>query len=195
MNDEQHAFWLGYIRQLADLMQLKDWDIDLSRGEPQSNTADAEICTYYGQRGAAISLPVKFFAQSPERQRYFIAHELMHCHSEDLSECIRLYINHNGHMDDLIAQVYRREEEVLVDNLARVIAPFLPLPETHVRYWSSGINSLPNGTSPLPRGAATDDPYEHRIIVNHFADDGNIATKGESITDIVRTQLSANGLA
>lgn len=130
MNDEQHAFWLAYIRQLADLMQLRDWDIALSRGAPQSDTADAEICTFYGQRGAEISLPVKFFAQTPERQRRFVAHELMHCHVEDLSECMRLYVNNNGHMEGLIAQVYRREEEVLVDTLAHVVAPFLPLPPT-----------------------------------------------------------------
>lgn len=128
MNDETHAYWLTYIRQLADLLSLRDWDVELSRGEPQSSTADAEIRTFYGQRGAAISLPVKFFAQVPERQRHFVTHELMHCHVEDVSECMRLYINNNGHMDDLIAQVYRREEEVLVDTLARVVAPFLPLP-------------------------------------------------------------------
>lgn len=129
MNDEQHSFWLAYIRDLADMLKLKDWDIQLSRGEPDSATADAEIRTWYGQRGADVRLPDKFFAQQGPQQRYFITHELMHCHVDSYSECTRLYVNNNGDREAYIAQVYQREEEMLVDTLARVVAEFLPLPE------------------------------------------------------------------
>ena len=128
MNDATHAYWLSYIRQVADLLHLKDWDLLLSQGEPESATCDAEIRTWYGQRGADIRLPDKFFAQTPERQRHFIAHELMRCHTDSYSECTRLYVNNNGDHEAYIAQVYQREEEMLVDTLARVVAPFLPLP-------------------------------------------------------------------
>ena len=149
MNDQQHAFWLAYIRHLADLMRLKDWDIQLSRAEPDSPTADAANFLHYGQLACEIHLPKKFFAESPEAQRHFLTHELIHCHSEILSEHIRLYIDSNGHQDAYITSVWLRNEEVMVDSLARVIAPFLPLPIKYSEYAEFGDKHITSELRPV----------------------------------------------
>ena len=127
MDDATHAYWLGYIRSLADLIRLKDWDFNLERTHPASITADAEVFLCYGMRRGDISVPATFFALRPEEQRQLLTHELLHAHFEDLDEHVRLYCNTQSD-NEYFKNAYQREREVAVDTLSLALAEFLPLP-------------------------------------------------------------------
>lgn len=128
MNDATHARWLAYIHRIADAILLKDWTFTLERTGPESTTAEAQIFLCYGMRRGDLSVPPKFFAQTPEEQRHLIVHELVHAHFEDLDEHVRLYTNEQEG-SGYFQQAYKREREVAVDTLAMALAQFLPLPE------------------------------------------------------------------
>ena len=129
MNDEQHAFWLAYIRQLADLLGLKDWRIDLDRDPVNREGPGASNYTYYGRKAADIALGPSFPNQSPEDQRWILAHECLHCHFDRLHKGVIDYAESKGDSDDsYFAKAHLRDFEAVVDTMAVIIAPFLPLP-------------------------------------------------------------------
>jgi hypothetical protein len=128
MNDATHTAWSNYLQQCADAMELHGWQIVLNRDTGVADTEHAKNFIAYGQRRVWINLTQKFFGCDRAWQREIIAHELAHCHLEDLSESVRLYLSSNNDMDGVFAQIFQREMEVLVDTLARLIAAFLPLP-------------------------------------------------------------------
>jgi hypothetical protein len=130
MNDQQHAYWLAYIRQLADLLGLKDWRIELDRDPCTRESAGASNYTYYGRKKADIALGTSFLLQSPDDQRYILAHECLHCHFDRLHKGVIDYAESKGDSDDsYFAQSHRRDFENIVDTMAVIVAPFLPLPE------------------------------------------------------------------
>lgn len=129
MNDEQHAFWLGYIRQLADLLGLKDWRIELDRDPTNREGAGASNYTYYGRKKADITFGPSFLVQSPEDQRYILAHECLHCHFDHIHKGVIAYAESKGDGDEsYFAQAHLRDFENIVDTVAVIVAPFLPLP-------------------------------------------------------------------
>lgn len=129
MNDQQHAFWLAYIRQLADLLGLKDWRIDLDRDSVNREGPGASNYTYYGRKAADIALGPSFPNQSPEDQRWILAHECLHCHFDRLHKGVIDYAESKGDSDDsYFAKAHLRDFEAVVDTMAVIVAPFLPLP-------------------------------------------------------------------
>lgn len=131
VTDEQHAFWLSYLRQLADLLRLRDWDIELDRGAPDDPNHGAEVAVFYGRRCLRVYLGRALPTYSPEEQRATLTHELIHAHVEPIAEWARLYMSEKEPAleGSFPAMTFRREEEFLVDTLAVIVAPYLPLPE------------------------------------------------------------------
>lgn len=131
MNDQQHAFWGTYIRQLADLLGLKDRDVVLERDPPTDVDAFAFIWCCSDAVNAHIYLSKEFLHQSaPERQRCVIAHELMHIHTTPYADQAKWMLEHLPTSDlvEALPSLVRTEVERLTDRLAYIVAPFLPLP-------------------------------------------------------------------
>ena len=129
MRDEQHAAFSAYLRDLADVMGLRDWEIDLAREDASGPDTGASCSTTYGRKVATIHFGADFFYESPETQRYYCVHELLHCH-------FRAIVEARDGLEDLLGTPanlvfvdrMRSAEEWAVDAIAGAIAPFLPLP-------------------------------------------------------------------
>lgn len=118
-----------YARQLADLLGLRDWTINLMH-EFADDTADASILTVYGQKVANVYLAEDWESFSPERQRSVMIHELLHCHINAVREPV-------DHIQDIVGtMVYQplfnsvtQRLEFAVDGITLAIAQYYPLPK------------------------------------------------------------------
>ena len=129
MNDAIYTALDAYIRQLADLLGMRDWVVLLSRG-PAKHENYAEIWTSHYKDEAMVMLNEDYTTYSPEDQRLHITHELLHIQTCRLRRLItRLAEHEHDKAIGFVNRLHNEEEEILVDRLSRAIAPFLPLPE------------------------------------------------------------------
>lgn len=121
MTDSRRQRFLPYVIYLADLMALKDWVFVIDDTAPDS---DAAARTYFpdGRKFARIHLSDALLDDPPERQRWTIVHELVHCHYAAMWFLV----------DELLrgaAKLAARNAfEYGVDGTARAWAELLPLP-------------------------------------------------------------------
>ena len=129
MNDTQHAVYSAYLRLLADQMGLRDWEITLAPEQDSDPEAAASCSTTYGRKYATIRFGAGFFEDTPEEQRYYCVHELLHCHLYPIHLALasaqgRLGsdaygVLESGHHDAM---------EWAIDGIGVAYAKFLPLP-------------------------------------------------------------------
>jgi hypothetical protein len=117
--------WAPYVRQLADLLRLRDWRIDVYEDAPAEPTAIASCAPVEGRKYAVIRLGESFLTDPPDDQRQTITHELLHCH---LGPMVRMIEVHDG-----LPPAAKIAMEYCVDGLADAIAPLLPLPPASTR--------------------------------------------------------------
>ncbi len=128
MNDTQHAAHAAYIRTLADALCLKDWVVTLRRHSSDEGTR-AQVTISRMKDEATIVLCDRWFVRTPEEQRQTLVHELIHAHTGRLCRVMtRLNDEIGGETIRYVTTAFDEEEEIVADTLARVIAPFLPLP-------------------------------------------------------------------
>lgn len=133
MDDREYAFWLRYIRGIADRLGLKDWDLRLSR-ESCADDFGATIHTWYGQKRATIYLKIDLYRQSHaearDDQRRNIVHELLHCQFEMFEENRRVAAKFDDRTErEKLQDAFdARAIELVIDNLATVWARFFELP-------------------------------------------------------------------
>lgn len=132
MNDAQHGAFSRYLRALADAMQLRDWVIELRRERPADSTAWAsiEVCRWHQTAWVRVAWPEFFDTRSPDRQRVDLVHELVHVHLDrphQLMDDIAGMFSENT-ATQLAKDRHEVEIEVATEALARVIAPFMPMP-------------------------------------------------------------------
>lgn len=137
MNDEQHAYWEAYIRALADLFGLRDYEIQLSRTLAEDCIASNE--NWKTQRGSTVSISQWFMGNySPEEQRETILHELFHIHDRRHRELIRIYFDgKEGGRAKLFLEMWNREFEYLADRISIAVAHGYPLPENRPHHLPS----------------------------------------------------------
>lgn len=132
MNEQKRKAGLdrmrAYIAQLQPLMRLQQWDIRVIDEEP-SDGCLADCGCFQHEHMADFRLADHFFANSPDRQRNTIVHEMLHVAVEGWW---RSTVNTTEGLNS-IAQIWAMERntyqmEMTVDHLSRIIAPFLPLP-------------------------------------------------------------------
>jgi len=114
--------WLSYVRQLADLMGLKDKRFCIGNDPPVIEDATAEIHCIYGSSWSNVRLSQGFLESPPEIQREVIAHELIHAHFAP-PDCIA--------EKEIRPEVYAYWEmcmEYSVDAIASSWCKHLPLP-------------------------------------------------------------------
>ena len=129
MNDDQHAALAAYLRDLADRLLLRDWEIELLRDRAE-HTTYAQTCPWDTERYAQVKVNEEFFGYGPERQRLYLVHELLHAHTARLARVVERL---GEQFEDNTTVQYAKkaageEEEILVHQLARVLAPLMPLP-------------------------------------------------------------------
>lgn len=120
----------GYVREIADKLELRDWTICIGH-EPCTEGLAAEIHCTDGAKQARITFSFGFRDKDPEEQRETVVHELIHAQhatcwhmvQSDLSEALGKPTYY------LFCDSYRRGMEHMVDALAKAIAPHMPLVE------------------------------------------------------------------
>lgn len=117
-----------YVRIIADMFGLRDWDIVVSSECCDVDTLADTNCTY-GQRVAVLRFNEKWAEWTLEDTRSTVVHELLHVHTELLTELIS-DLNKNGLEENVAsmadtAVAYSLER--IVDQIAVAIAPYFPL--------------------------------------------------------------------
>lgn len=120
----------NYVRLVADQLGLREWNITVST-EPADEGNLADISISYGQHRATVRFAGDRSRWTPEDTRNTVVHELLHCHLNiltDLMGDIAEAIASEGATDVAVA-AHQYVSERIVDALAAVIAPFVPLPD------------------------------------------------------------------
>lgn len=151
MNDQQHAFWLAYIRQLADLLGLRDYEAGLLREPPENPDAVAFIWTIPDVFNFSVRLSERFLhLTSPEEQRQMITHELLHVHLTAIDAHVRWGVKHlpADSLVDALPDLIRMDIERATDALSHAIARFLPLPIKYSEYAEFGDKHITSELRP-----------------------------------------------
>ena len=112
--------WAPYCRQLADILHLKDWSIDVIEELPSGSDAIASCAPVSGRKYAVIRLAEFFLTDTAAQQRHTLTHELLHCHFAPMMRLME--------STDSFGNAEKLTMEYFVDGLADAIAPLLPMP-------------------------------------------------------------------
>lgn len=127
MTDDQHAAYMAYLRAIADLLGLRDWQIVLERGSAEEG-ARARVFIHRTKDEAMVQFSEMWWSFDREQQRQTIVHELLHAHTGRLCRVVtRLSGLATDHLE-YVLDAHDEEEEIVVQRLSRIIAPFMPLP-------------------------------------------------------------------
>lgn len=129
MNDARHAAYEGYLREIADLLLLRDWEILLQRNQPTGDVyasvwiVDTENCAW-------VRLSDAFWGRPLEERREWLVHELCHIHLDRIQRVFEMMTEQDpdNAVLTLAKKAHLNELEVAVQRLARILAPLLPLP-------------------------------------------------------------------
>ena len=120
----------AYLRRLADLMGLQRWDVYVSV-KPSRKDALATVDPVQGRAVASVRIARDFHAGATADQVNTLVHELIHLIHRDQTDIIRVAaadaVSEQATYDLLWATV-KLATEVMVDHLAAIIAPTMPLP-------------------------------------------------------------------
>jgi hypothetical protein len=130
MNDEMHGRYQTYLRELADRLLLRDWEIELRREWSDTN-AYATCMPFDKENHLWVKLSESFDGNPAEERREWLVHELLHAHFARLDrvvERVKELASADNDLMKLVAQHHDEESEICVQRLARILTPFLPLP-------------------------------------------------------------------
>lgn len=128
-NSDPYALIEAYIADALVTLELQDWEITVSR-EAADITSHADIEVHDQRRTADLRIARDFFAQSPERQRLILAHELSHIISARLDRVIENLEEPLGKIGyALLEPNFIDATERMVEHFARLIARELPIPD------------------------------------------------------------------
>ena len=112
----------AYARLVADKIGLRDWSIHVLDESPRPGDA-ADMRGVYGRRVAEIRISDEALAGEPEKLRYYVVHELVHCHFASMHNYLDLILNAGEQV------AYGQCYEYGVDAAASALAPHMPLPK------------------------------------------------------------------
>lgn len=126
---DRHKALEAWIADAIPLLGLEAWEITVLR-DAADVTAHADIDPAPQRWTADLRLAHDFFAQSPEKQRLVLTHELIHLVVARADQVVENLEEPLGKIAfGLFEPNYVDASERAVEHLARIIAPFLPLPE------------------------------------------------------------------
>ena len=125
---DPYALIEAYIADALVTLELQEWEITVSR-EAADITSHADIEVHDQRRTADLRIARDFFAQSPERQRLIIAHELAHVISARLDRIIENLEEPLGKIGYAVLEPnFIDATERMVEHFARLISRELPIP-------------------------------------------------------------------
>lgn len=118
-----------YIRDMADMLGLRDWTFFHSYDAPDNSGAGADCHVTFGQKHAKLRFQSDWPTWKADELRHVVVHELLHCHlwTVDQRFCdLKPLIGESAY---LVAETAHREAlELAIDGMAVEWAQLLPLP-------------------------------------------------------------------
>ncbi len=128
MNDTTHAAYGGYLRTLADALLLRDWEIELVR-QWADDGSYAQALAFHQENHLEVRITEGIAGHAASDVREWFVHELLHAHMGRLDRIAAHFVDiRNDDGAHLFEKEHDDESEVVVQRLARIIAPFMPLP-------------------------------------------------------------------
>jgi hypothetical protein len=116
-----------YVRERADDLGLRDWDISVEYAEEPNDSELARVVRTYGRRAAIVTFVDSFWDESPDERRCVVIHELVHCHLDGPASVVRDMGQQLGHfVQSVLMDNHVREIELATDAIAEAIAPLYP---------------------------------------------------------------------
>jgi hypothetical protein len=130
MTDAQGEALNAYIGDLAARMGLGHWDIYVG-SEIAAKDTNAHVDTSHGREVAWICFPRRWWKRSPEERRNDVVHELIHVVHRPQTNVVRVALRESGYLPKrafrILWATFTEHTEVMVDHLAAIIAPTMPL--------------------------------------------------------------------
>ena len=119
-----------YVRDLADRMGMRDWDVRLVDDAMEPGpTVDAQSKVYYGQRRIDVWIAEHHQQGDAAFLRLLVVHELLHAHLDPMDEPLESLRNSIGEtVYHPLTILYRNLLERSCDAIAVAWAQTLPLP-------------------------------------------------------------------
>lgn len=129
ITDAQHAAMESYLRELGDRLLLRDCVLDLSRQHAADGCWAAVIVSDV-ENQATFYLGKEFFAHDPEQQREYLTHEVLHVIVDRPARVVAQLAEQwsDNSACQFAKEAQRKEIEIVVNHLARLLAPMMPLP-------------------------------------------------------------------
>jgi len=119
----------AYVAELQVAMNVTYWKITVAR-DASDVEAWADINPHAQAETAELRVSHDFWKQTPELQREVLTHEMLHVVTARLDQTVEAMEEAFGKIAWAIYDpLYEDATERVVDHLAKVIAPWLPLPE------------------------------------------------------------------
>jgi hypothetical protein len=119
----------AYVSEIQDALNVANWKVTIARDASDIDSW-ADINPHEQNLTAELRVSHDFWRQTPEHQRETLVHEVLHLVTARLDQTVEALEDALG---KVIWSVFERQfenaTERTVDHLAKVIAPFLPLPE------------------------------------------------------------------
>lgn len=118
-----------YVTTLQPLLMLQHWQIRVSEKRPDNGDHWASCYRVPRQWSAWLYFADDLFGEKPEQQRETVVHELLHI--VRAMEYVAVREGYEGLGQTSRAWAWERfdhEQEVTTDHLARILAPYMPLP-------------------------------------------------------------------
>lgn len=126
---DRHKAVEAWIADAILLLGLESWEITILR-DAADLSAHADIDPAPQRWTADLRLAHDFFTQSAERQRLILTHELVHLITARADQVVENLEEPLGKIAfALFEPNFVDASERSVEHLAKIIAPFLPLPE------------------------------------------------------------------
>lgn len=119
----------AYVAELQAVLNISYWKITVVR-DASDVEAWADINAHAQAETADLRVSHDFWRQTPEHQREVLMHEMLHVVTARLDQTVEAMEEAFGKVAWAIYEpLFEDAAERVVDHLAKVIAPSLPLPE------------------------------------------------------------------
>lgn len=134
MAPQKQSKWQALEEYVADLqraLNAAEWRVTIAQ-EASDVEAWADINPSEVAKTAELRVSHDFWVQSPERQREVLTHEVLHLITARLDATVEALEEPLGKVAwSVFDRQYEMQTERLVDHLAILLAPSIPLPAFH----------------------------------------------------------------
>lgn len=129
MKKRDHKALSAYVRTVADMIGLKDWQIIVDRDYLEADDTRAAICSpVYGRKLGHIQFNRNVRNDRLDEIRNTVVHELIHCHLSQVQSQVECDLDKilPAKADVLFYRSFCRNVEFAVDGLAAGFCDYVP---------------------------------------------------------------------